>query len=62
MPTYGTVKREGDVLRVSECATCRLKDACSVDDGHLRIWKDYGMGCACYSPKSVYSHHGNCCI
>lgn len=54
MPVYGTVKRVGDVLQVKDCASCMLREACSVDDAHLHIWADYGMGCACYTPKSVY--------
>lgn len=63
MPVYGTVKRSGEgVMQCSDCVSCRLRDACSVDDVHLRIWMDYGMGCVCYTPKSVWSSGGSCAV
>lgn len=60
---YGTVKRCGeDVMQCSECVTCKFKNACSVDDMHLRMWMDYGMSCACYAPQSVWHGDGNAAI
>lgn len=52
---YGIVDRSSEgVLKVKDCDTCRLCKACSVDDMHLKMWADYGMGCPCWAPRGPW--------
>lgn len=58
---YNSKKRCGDTLHSELCSSCKLRDACTVEDKQLKQWLLCGMGCLSWRPEKPVENAGFQC-